>query len=106
MIDFLKRLFGAGEPVDFADLYQNGARIIDVRTPQEFKNGHIKGSKNIPLQSLQARMDELNASETLILCCASGSRSGAARRILKNYGFEEVYNGGGWQSLQNKLNEG
>ncbi len=103
MVHFLKRIFGKADPTDFRALIRNGARIIDVRTPQEFRLGHIEEARNIPLQLLQARIDELDPSDTLILCCASGSRSGTAKRILKSYGFNEVYNGGGWKQLQSRI---
>lgn len=99
---FLSRLFGGGTKVDFKELRQNGAIILDVRSPQEFKSGHIKGSKNIPLQSLQNKMKGLKKDQVIITCCASGNRSGSAKSILKNAGYE-VYNGGGWRSLNNKV---
>ncbi|MFZ9242156.1 MAG: rhodanese-like domain-containing protein, partial [Sediminibacterium sp.] len=47
MFGFIKKLFGPG--TDFKALKENGAIIIDVRTPHEFDHGHIQGSKNIPL---------------------------------------------------------
>ena len=55
MLDFIKKLFG-GKSVDYKELVRNGAQIIDVRTPAEFSNGHIRNSKNIPLQQLAAEM--------------------------------------------------
>ena len=104
MLQFLKKLFTPAEPTDFKSLVDQGATIIDVRTPAEFKGGHIKKSKNIPLQSLSAKMDSLNKHNTYILCCASGGRSGSARRMMSSAGFENVHNGGGWMQLQNALN--
>jgi hypothetical protein len=53
MINTLKKLFGMGPKVDYSELMKQGAQIIDVRSPAEFQGGHIKGSVNIPLQSLQ-----------------------------------------------------
>ena len=58
MLGFLKNLFG-GTSVDFKELVKNGAQIIDVRTPAEYNGGHIKGSKNIPLQSLNKILGKL-----------------------------------------------
>jgi len=98
----LSRLFGGGPKVDLAELKKNGALILDVRTPSEYKSGHIKGSKNIPLQELNSKMKGLKKDQVIITCCASGMRSGNAKSILKNEGFE-VYNGGGWSSLKNKI---
>ena len=105
MFKALKSFFSREEPVDLAELYQNGASIIDVRTPGEFSMGHIKGSKNIPLQNLKNQLKKINKTKPVIVCCASGARSSSARRILKNEGFEDVYNGGGWQYLQSQLEQ-
>lgn len=102
MFGFLKNLFG-GTSVDYAELVKNGAQIIDVRTPAEFNGGHIKGAKNIPLQSLNQNLGKINKNKPVITCCASGARSAAAKSILQNSGFSEVYNGGGWQSLKSKI---
>lgn len=102
MFGFLKTMFG-GTSVDFAELVKNGAQIIDVRTPAEFKNGHIKNAKNIPLQSLNQNLSKISKNKPVITCCASGARSAAAKNVLENSGFSEVYNGGGWMSLQSKL---
>lgn len=101
MFDFIKKLFG-GKSVDYKELVKNGAQIVDVRTPAEYKGGHIRNAKNIPLQNLQRDMKKLDMKKPVITCCASGMRSSSARSILKQQGFE-VYNGGGWNSLQNKL---
>ena len=70
--------------------------IIDVRTPAEFMGGHVAGSINIPLSEIPQRMDELRAMEgNIILCCASGNRSGQAAAFLKANGIP-CENGGSW----------
>jgi len=80
-----------------------GAIIIDVRTPGEFSGGHIKGSKNLPLNILSTKIDEIKKlDKPVIACCASGMRSAQATSILKSNGID-VMNGGGWSSLENKL---
>ena len=99
-MSLLKRLFG-GTSVDFAELVKRGAVIIDVRTPAEYKGGHINGSVNIPLQSLQANLGKIPKNKTIITCCASGMRSGSAKSILKSAGYD-VHNGGGWTTLRSK----
>ncbi|WP_199851643.1 rhodanese-like domain-containing protein [Brumimicrobium mesophilum] len=99
---FLSRLFGGGPKVDLAELKKNGALIIDVRNPGEFKSGHIKGSRNIPLQELKGQLNSLKKDQVIITCCMSGMRSGSAKSMLKSAGFE-AYNGGGWSSLNKKL---
>ncbi len=79
--------------------------IVDVRTPAEFSGGNVAGSINIPLQELGARMDEVKAlTQPLVLCCASGNRSGMATSILKQNGLTEVYNGGGLDDMKTFLN--
>lgn len=103
MIQTLKSLFGLGPKVDYAQLVNGGAIILDVRTKGEYAGGNIKGSINIPLQVLQSNLHKLNKNKTIITCCASGMRSASAKGILKSNGFNEVHNGGGWMSLQNKL---
>ena len=82
---------------------EKGAVIIDVRTPGEFQGGHIKGSKNIPLNTVASKINEIkNLNKPIIACCASGMRSAQATSILKSNGIEAM-NGGGWSSLENKL---
>lgn len=74
--------------------------IIDVRSQAEFAGGHVAGSKNIPLQEIPNKLDELKAiSGEIILCCASGNRSGQAMMFLKQNGFNNVHNGGGWMDV-------
>jgi phage shock protein E len=103
MIEFIKKLFGLGPQTDYAALVKNGAPIIDVRTKGEFQGGHIKGSQNIPLDTLKAHMAKLDKNKPVIVCCASGMRSGSAKGILKANGFVEVHNGGSWMSLNGKI---
>jgi rhodanese-related sulfurtransferase len=103
MINKIKSLLGFGPPVDYAQLLKNGASIIDVRTKSEYQQGHIRGSVNIPLQNLESNLSKIKKDKPVITCCASGMRSASAKSILKSNGFSEVYNGGGWSSLQNKI---
>ncbi len=103
MIALIKQLFGLGPQVDYADLLKKGAIIVDVRTRAEYQQGHIKGSQNIPLNNLSNHYSKLKKDKTIITCCASGMRSAQAKNILKANGYSEVYNGGGWTSLQAKI---
>jgi len=80
-------------------LLEEDGQIIDVRTKGEFTQGNKEGSINIPLDSLKTRIDELDNSKPIIVCCASGSRSALARRLLITKGFENVHNAGIWKSL-------
>lgn len=103
MINAIKNLFGFGTKVDYADLVKQGAIILDVRSKGEFQGGHIKGSINIPVDTINNNLNKLKKDNPIITCCASGMRSASAKRILKSNGFTEVHNGGGWSSLQNKI---
>lgn len=105
MIQLIKKLFSGSAPTDFKQLMQNGATILDVRTPEEFRGGHIKGAINIPLQQLNDKnLAAIKKDKPVITCCASGMRSAAAKNTLKSKGYTTVHNGGGWHALQNKLN--
>ena len=103
MLQLFKKLLGLGPAVDYKELIANGAIIIDVRSKGEYLSGHIKNSINIPLDTLQSQLSKIKKDKPVITCCASGMRSAAAKSALKSAGFTEVYNGGGWSSLQNKL---
>ena len=73
-----------------------GARLVDVRTPGEFAGGHLPGAVNIPLDQLRARVGELkNEPKPVVVYCASGMRSGQARRLLVGEGIAEVHDLGG-----------
>jgi rhodanese-related sulfurtransferase len=100
MLSLLKNLLGFGPKVDLKELIHQGAKIIDVRTPSEFKQGHANGSINLPLQTLNSNLNKLKKDDVIITCCASGMRSGAAKRLLKGQGFMNVYNGGTWMNLR------
>lgn len=101
MFSFLKKLFGPG--TDYKALVQAGAIIIDVRSPQEYDGGHIKGSKNIPVNIIQREVAGIKKmGNPVITVCQSGARSGMAKGILKSAGIE-VYNGGSWFGLRSKI---
>jgi len=99
----IKKLFTPAPPVNYAELVRNGAVILDVRSKAEYQSGHIKGSVNIPLDTLTANIKKVDKSKTIVTCCASGMRSASARSILQSNGYTNVYNGGGWSSLKGKL---
>jgi rhodanese-related sulfurtransferase len=70
--------------------------IIDVRSYGEFMGGHVVDSINIALNEIPERLEEIkNLKMPLILCCASGNRSGQAQQLLSQQGIE-CYNGGSW----------
>ncbi len=70
--------------------------IIDVRSPQEFQGGNVEGSINIPLNEITGKVDEIKKMEQpILLCCASGNRSGMATHMLTQEGVN-CENGGSW----------
>jgi phage shock protein E len=73
-----------------------GAIVVDVRSPAEFSQGARPGSINIPLDLLPKKLNTLDKSKKIILCCASGARSGMALGILKSAGYSDVINAGPW----------
>ena len=99
MIDFFKNIFSNSPKADLGELISKGAMIIDVRSPGEYKGGHLKNSTNIPLDQLSGKIGKLDKNKPVITCCASGMRSASAKSILLSNGFKEVHNGGGWTNL-------
>ena len=79
-------------------LFDQGAIVVDVRTPAEFAMGSSPNSINIPLDQLEKRYKELDPKKPIVLCCASGARSGAAASFLKENGYEQVFNAGPWSN--------
>ncbi len=78
------------------DMIKSGAKILDVRSPEEFDDEHYANAINIPVNEIQARLAELGEkSSPLVLYCATGSRSAYAARILAMSGFKKVINAGG-----------
>lgn len=74
---------------------RSGAKIIDVRSPQEFAGSSYPRARNIPLDALPARMVDLPKDKPIVLYCASGARSAQAARMLRKAGFADVISAGG-----------
>ena len=85
-------------------MLQKGGVVVDVRSEAEFLTGNIEHSINIPLGNLSADLKQLkDKNQPIITCCASGMRSATAKQILKAKGYQNVVNGGGWNSLNSKI---
>ena len=82
----------------------SGAVLLDVRTPEEYRSGHIPGSKNIPLQTID-RVDSVaeNKDTSLDVYCQSGARSRQAAGMLKQMGYTNVNNIGGIAAYEGKV---
>jgi len=78
------------------ELKKNGALFVDVRSNSEYSNGNAPDTKNIPLQELVGRLGEIPKDKTIVLCCATGTRSSMAKMLLKKHGYKNVYNIGPW----------
>jgi rhodanese-related sulfurtransferase len=99
MFKFLKKLFTKDNSA-IIQAMEKGAVIIDVRNPNEFKGGHIQGSKNIPVNEIRSKVEMIRKwNKPVITVCLSGGRSAAAKSVLSAAGIE-VYNGGPWYSLR------
>lgn len=79
-------------------LTDEGALIVDVRSEREFSAAANSKSINIPLHKINSQLDKLDKNKTIILCCASGARSGMALRFLKEQGFAHLVNAGPWEN--------
>ncbi len=74
--------------------------VVDVRSHSEYMSGHVRGSVNIPLHEIQQRLEEVKQlQQPLILCCASGGRSGQAAAFLTQLGIA-CENGGSWFNVE------
>ncbi len=81
------------------ELKSLGATLVDVRSAGEFAHGSAPGTINIPLQELGHRLGEIPKGAPVVVCCASGSRSGMAKLVLRKNGYANVYNIGSWSKL-------
>jgi phage shock protein E len=103
MLTFIKEMLGLGPKTDYKALKAQGAIVVDVRTPQEYKQGHYKGAINIPLDRLSRELSGLHKKQKpVILYCRSGSRSGMAKSMLRSAGIE-AYNAGSLGSVSRLL---
>jgi rhodanese-related sulfurtransferase len=100
-MDLLSRLFGSPVPSITASELQDKLKdskqpfILDVREPEEFREGHIAGAKLVPLGTLQSNLGNLPKQREIVCVCASGSRSSSATRILASEGYQVLNMQGG-----------
>ena len=107
MLQYLKNLLGIGKRKELLlESLRRGSYIIDVRSPQEYRMGHIQQAVNIPLELITKNADKIRKiDKPVITCCQTGSRSGRAARRLRRKGIPEVLNGGGWVSLKDLVKQ-
>lgn len=80
-----------------------GAVLLDVRTPQEYRQGHIPGSKNIPLHEINQAENLISLNTPLFVYCHSGARSREAVSMLERMGYTTVKNIGGITAYKGKV---
>lgn len=102
---FFSALFGKTDNSNLKEAVKNGAFLVDVRTPAEFSGGSVKGAVNIPLDKISSQLSKFKNKKSIVVFCRSGSRSGQAKSILENNGFQNVINGGTWQNVKQAVNE-
>jgi rhodanese-related sulfurtransferase len=114
-MNLLSSLFGPALPslnaLELNEKLKDGkqAVVIDVRQPEEYREGHIAGSKLIPLGELNKRMNELPKNKEIICVCASGSRSQSATKFLIGAGYTAFDMNGGmymWQRAKLPVKKG
>ena len=81
------------EKQQYKALVEKGYFVIDVRTPEEFEEGHIEGAKNINVKSeaFVTEIEKLSKSDTLLVYCRSGRRSLYAAQVMVSFGFQKIY---------------
>jgi len=95
--EFRQRALSAASvsPTEAVRLMNSGALLVDVRSANQFKDGHVSGARNIPGDQIAdgaAPLQKLGKDKVVITCCDSGITSGAAARKLAQLGFKQVYN--------------
>ncbi|MBL0144676.1 MAG: rhodanese-like domain-containing protein [Chitinophagaceae bacterium] len=105
MLDFFKNMFSSGGTEELESVINNGAYLVDVRTPGEFSEGHVPGSVNIPLDRIQSQLAKFKGKSNIVVFCRSGMRSSQAKAILAQNGFTNVINGGTWEKVYRFVNK-
>jgi phage shock protein E len=103
-MNILKMLFGGGSSADLKSIIEEGAFLVDVRTPEEFAGTPVKDSVNIPLDKIAAQLTKFRDKKHIVVFCRSGARSSKAKSILEQHGFTNVVNGGTWIAVKKYIN--
>ena len=85
--------------IEIKEYLKKGAIVLDVRTKQEWDEGHVAGSKHIVLTIIPLEIEQIKSwNKPVIAVCRSGARSGQATQFLAQHGVD-VINGGPWQNV-------
>ena len=98
-MNILNQFFSNTENSNLQKLISEGAFLVDVRTPEEFNGGKVKGSVNIPLDIISFQLEKFKDKKNIVVFCRSGNRSGQAKVILEQNGITNVTNGGTWEQV-------
>ena len=98
-MNIFKQFFSSTESVDLKSIIEKETFLVDVRSPGEFAGGHVKGSTNIPLDTVPSQLAKFKDKKNIVVFCRSGNRSGQAKIILEKNGFTNVVNGGTWEDV-------
>jgi phage shock protein E len=104
MLQFLKNIFSKKDDSVLKKSINKDAFLVDVRTPQEFANGSVKGAVNIPLNNIESKLQRFKNKATIVVFCRSGNRSNQAKNILLQNNIPNVINGGSWQNVDKFIN--
>lgn len=77
--------------------------LVDVRTPEEFSEGNVEGSVNIPIQVLQENLAKFQGKKNIVVFCRKGIRAKKAIEILKANGINNAVNGGTWENVKSLI---
>lgn len=107
MTSILSKLFGSSSSLTMQQIYdlvhRDKATLLDVRSYDEYRKGHVSNSLNIPIDELSNRISEISKTHPIIVYCASGGRSSMAQKILKDHGFENIHNAKIWEEVSAAL---
>lgn len=99
MFGIFKNMFTPTENSKLKDALENGALLVDVRTPAEFSGGSVKDAVNIPLDKVQSQLSKFKNKKSIVVFCRSGNRSSQAKSTLEQNGIQNVINGGTWKNV-------
>ena len=99
MFEFIKSIFKGNQGSDLQTVINEGAFLVDVRSPAEFSLGSVKGAVNIPVDSIKAKLASFANKKAVVVFCQSGGRSAMAKMVLKQNGITNVINGGTWKKI-------
>ncbi|MER3328636.1 MAG: rhodanese-like domain-containing protein [Candidatus Kapaibacterium sp.] len=100
MIQMIKNMMGQQDNTELISAIEGGAYLVDVRSPEEFNGGSVKGAVNIPLDTVPNQLSKFKGKKGVVVFCQSGGRSGAAKGILEKNGIPNVINGGGHANVR------